>query len=487
MPDILFDAKNWYLNQLDSTNVLEPTDGQTRRLATAAARQTLRNWTELSETDINVAVYNENRDQKLPEILRAIGILAQKWLSNDLVPPPVTAKEISRQTGFSPPRITKIISDFAPTVDGFGQKYRLELSDEENDPSIKKAIKQSRYESRPPGGGPVQRSRFQKRRLPVQLKRLVQERTRIKFFPIDSQPEFPENGGYKNIPSMEFVDPDIAEVIRYFKEKGGKKWLTGTNETEFARVLQGLSSSRETDVLVWNCFDFDWEQKKPGEYPACIISDDVDTSILDYHIEKVREAVEYLSLLGPVSPVVLIPSNEANAPVWKYVQTPAERETVVNSVVNKLREKINNETGLPIEIMRWDDYLASRGVDKTPAEYSLMGADLIDRQVSKNRRAAMVSDDRAYFEQFGLTVFRRESEKRVLYYYGVYVGEGMAEAEVVGLGRNVILLDIEEFRVGEMTALGAEGNVPIISPLSAKEKLDYYRWKKDKISGRRKN
>lgn len=491
LADILADAQCWYLKQLDLENLngLELTEGKTRRLAMAAARRTLRNWTEFSEAEIVAAAYDENRDQKLPEILRAIGILAQKWLANDLVPPPVTVKEISRRTGFSPQRITGIISDFTPLIDGLGKKYRLELSDDGKKPPIKRAIKEARYESRPPGGGPVQRTRFQKRRLSAQLQRLAQELTKIEFFPVDSQPEFPKNGPGRILnlrkSTEPVVDPDIAEVIQYFKEKGGKKWLRGTNEVQFARMLQELSEGRETDVLIWNCFDFDWEQKKPGEYPSCIINDDVDTSILDYHIERVRESVEYLSLLGPVFPIVLIPSNEANAPVWKYIQTQAEREAVVNSVVNKLRQKINGRMGVKIEVMRWDEYLASRGVNKSPAEYSRAGTDLIDRQISKNRKGAMIRDDQAYFEQFGLTVSRRESEKRVFYYCGVYVGEGMAGADVVKLGRNLILFDIEEFRVGEMTALGSKGTFPIVSPLSPAEKLAYYQWKKELIKNRK--
>lgn len=488
--DILADVQSCYLEQsaLTELNGLDLSGGQTGRLAKAAAGRTLRNWTDFSESEISAVFYNENRDQKLPEILRAIGFLAQNWLTNDLIPPPITAKEISRRTGFSPQRITGIISDFAPIVDGFGRKYSLEISDDGNKQPIKKAIKQSRYESRPPGGGPAQRIRFQKRRLPAQLERLSRERTKIEFFPVDFQPEFPKNdaGRILNLrkSTEPVVDPDIAEVIRYFREKGGKKWLRGTDEAEFARVLQELSGGRETDVLIWNCFDFDWEQKKPGEHPACIINEDVDTSILDFHIDRVRESVEYLSLLGSVSPIVLIPSNEANAPVWKYVQSPAEREAVVDSVVNKLRQKINITEGVQIEVMRWDEYLASRGVNKSPAQYSLMGTDLIYNQVSKNRKEAMIRDDQAYFEQFGFTVSRRESEKRVFYYYGVYAGEGMAMSEVVKLGRNLILFDIEEFRVGEMTALGSKGTFPIVSPVSAEEKLMFYRSKKEIIQNR---
>ena len=491
MADILFDAKNWYLKQLylENLNGSDLTERQTRRLTAETVRQTLREWTEFSETDINTAVYDENRDRNLPEIMQAIGTLAQKWLANDLVPPPVTAKEISRQTGFSPQRITGIISNFAPTVDGFGRKYRLELSDEENKLPLKKAIKQSRYESRPPGGGPVQRARFQKRRLPAQLERLAQERKRIEFFPVDSQPEFLENGDIQRLnlqrSGVEFVDPDIVEVIQYLKKRSGKGWLGGTNETGLAETLSRLSAGELTDLPLWNCFEFDWKRKRADKYPACTIEDNVDTSIVSYNLDKVKEALEWFSLLGPVCPIVLVPTNETNAPAWSYIQTPAEREKLVNSVVDKLRQEINGKSGLPIEVMRWDDYLVSRGIKTLPAEFSRRGAELIIRTVTSKKRAEMIWDEQKYFEQFGITVSERELEKRVPYYYGVYVGEGQAFAEIAQSGRNVILLDLEEFHVGKMTALGTDEVVPIVSPLSRAEKLDYYKWKKSVIQTRK--
>jgi len=306
LADILADAQCCYLNQLDleNSNGLVLTEKQARRLATSTARRTLGNWTELSDTDISAAVYDENRDRILPEILEAMGFLARQWLSNDLVPPPVIAKEVSRQTGFSPQRITGIISNFSPTVDGFGRKYRLELSDEENKPPIKKAIKQSRYESRPPGGGPVQRARFQKRRLPGQLERLAQERTRIEFFPVDSQPEFLENGDIQRLnlqrSGVEFVDPDIVEVIQYLKKRSGKGWLGGTNETGLAETLSRLSAGELTDLPLWNCFEFDWKRKRADKYPACTIEDNVDTSIVSYNLDKVKEALEWFSQNKPL-------------------------------------------------------------------------------------------------------------------------------------------------------------------------------------------
>ena len=280
---------------------------------------------------------------------------------------------------------------------------------------------------------------------------------------------------------------DITDAIQYFKQKGGKKWLRGVDEKGLAECLSKLTERQPTDIPVWNCFDFGWKENGPDKYPACIINDDVNESIVLYNFVRLRETVEYLSCLGTVNPIVLVPTNETNAPVWEYAQTPDEREAVVDSTVEKLRQKINNPTSGPvIEVMRWDDYLISRGIETKAETYSLEGVHVIDKKLSEKRKAKMIQNDQSYFEQFRITVSSQESEKRVPYYYGVYVGEGKAFAEIIKSGRNVILLDFEEFRVGEMTALGGEGNVPIISPLSAKEKLEYYQWKKDEISKKRK-
>lgn len=500
--DILADAQFNYLNQLSlrETNGSEFTNGRIRRLAVATARRTIRNWTDIPEEEISDAVYDEDRDKILPELLQAIGIMAQKWLANDQVPPPITAKEISRRTGFSPQRITGIISDFAPMIDGCGQNYRLEPSEDGKKPPIKKAIKLSRYQSRPPGGGPIQRARFQKRRLPAQLTRLHQEQTIIEFLPIDSQPEFPKNDTdwTPNLPKSESViDPDIADVIRYFKEKGGKKWLRGVGETEFARVLQELSNGREMDVLVWNCFDFDWTAtKRPGGYPTCVIKDTVDTSIVNYHSKRVAEILEYLALVGPINPIVLTPTNEAFCQDWNYAQRLSERKKIVDLVTANLSDLISvNITSVPIAVVRFDDYLKSRGVTNNPEDLTKEGIDIFRRKLGGDRKLAqdLVRDNQEYFEQFGIRVEEREVEKFVAAYFGVYAGEGIGFAVTNKGGRKIILIDTEEGRVAKTTVEGVKKAVsdaigtafPIISPIPSGEKLNYYRNKRQIIQARK--
>ena len=217
--------------------------------------------------------------------------------------------------------------------------------------------------------------------------------------------------------SRENINPAVTEVIDWFKQQGGNKWLRGITEKGLLKFLLRLSEGQGADIPVWNCFNFYWRQNKSGEYPACIISDDVDESIVVYNFRRLQEAIGYLSLLGPITPVILIPTNEANAPVWKYIQTKSEREIIVTSTAAKLKQKLGAISGdLTLSVMRWDDYLVSRGI-RTEAEiYSVTGTNIIEKNLPEKRKVEMIKDDQAYFEQFGMTISRQESAKRIPHY-----------------------------------------------------------------------
>lgn len=294
----------------------------------------------------------------------------------------------------------------------------------------------------------------------------------------------------------ELINPDIEETVQYFKQKGGKKWLKGTNEAEFIRILQELSDGRETDVLIWNCFDFGWiPAKKSGDYPTCVIKDTVDTSIVSYHSKRVAEALEYLALIGPINPIVLTPTNEAFCQDWNYAQQLSEREQVVDRVTANLSDLISvNITSVPMTVVRFDDYLKSRGVTDNPENLTKEGIGIFRRKLQNDRKLAqrLVKDNQEYFEQFGIRVEEKEVEKFLAAYFGVYAGEGIGFAIINKDGRQIILIDPEEGRVARTTIEGVSKAVldgigatfPIISPISSGEKLDYYRDKREIIQTR---
>lgn len=297
--------------------------------------------------------------------------------------------------------------------------------------------------------------------------------------------------------NLELISPEIKQTVQYFKQNGGKKWLRGVDEVEFIKILQELSDGKETDVLIWNCFDFEWIPAEiPGNYPSCVIQDTVDTSIVDYHSARVVETLEILGAVGPIVPIVLTPSNEAFAQKWNYAQPLPERQRVVDSVTAKLSDIIKTAIStIPVAVMRFDDYLKSGGIADSPEYLTEEGTDIFRRKLAEDLRLRQetVKDNREYFEQFRINVSDEEIEKFVSGYFGVYAGEGIGISKIVKSGRRVIVIDLEEGRVAKTTIEGVNkaiveevgGAFPIVSPLMSAEKLAYYQRKKEFIRNRK--
>ncbi len=296
--------------------------------------------------------------------------------------------------------------------------------------------------------------------------------------------------------NQEFINQDIGKAVQYFKQKGGKRWLKGADESEFIRLLLELSDGRNTDVLIWNCFDFEWTPApKSGDYPSCVIRDTVDTSIVNYHSEKVAETLEILAIFGPINPIVLTPSNEAFAQKWNYAQSRPEREQVVDSVTARLKDLIGGAiTTVPVSVMRFDEYLKSRGITDSPEDLTNQGVDIFRRKLANDPKLVQqtIEDNREYFEQFGIMVRDEEIERFVAEYFGVYGGEGIGVSKIVKSGQRVMMIDVEEGRVAKTTIEGMRkawadgvGEIfPIVSPLLPVEKLGFYQWKKEFIKSR---
>lgn len=298
-------------------------------------------------------------------------------------------------------------------------------------------------------------------------------------------------------PEPEFIDPGTAGVISKLKQRGGKKWLQGTNELEFKKILSELSGEKKMDVLIWNCFDFEWVPAEiPGNYPSCVIRDTVDTSIVNYHSSRAAEVLEILGAVGPIAPIVLTPSNEAFAQKWNYTQTLPERQRVVDSVTVQLNDIVKAAIpAISVTVMRFDDYLKSRGITDSPEYLTAEGTDIFRRKLAEDLRLRQetVKDNREYLEQFGINVSDEEIEKFVSGYFGVYAGEGIGISKIVKSGQKVMVIDLEEGRVAKTTIEGANkafadgvGEIfPIVSPLLPEEKLEFYQWKKKIIKARK--
>lgn len=155
----------------------------------------LREFAGLKQREINQIMINDKRDIDLPLLTKGIKKTILKNPQINDLPSNITLKEVFRQTGFSPEKILSLISEFKPTITIQGKNYFLnatipDVNKNVSEKDIKKyglkpkrILDRARYESRSPGGGPVQRSRFQKYKIANIVKREVASQARINFIP----------------------------------------------------------------------------------------------------------------------------------------------------------------------------------------------------------------------------------------------------------------------------------------------------------------
>lgn len=472
----------------------ETGNGKIQRQMTAMV---VHQWTGLSNDEIKAGLYNPEREKQLPLIQQAVASLSLPWLENDLIPPDVRVKQVSRRTGLAPERVIRLVDSFQPKIENGSGNYVLDIADSEalkpviksgysftfNDIrnlglSPKRILKSARYQSRPPGGGPVQRARLQDKNIPAAIRKMAIENARIKFVsPQSLKPQPPEL--LKSLRGRE--DFSVISTIEWFKKQRRRKWLRGGDEQLLASDLMAFSQGQPTEFLIWNCLEFKWQQAPAGERPPCTIKNSLDTSIVLYFQSKIEEVIRRLSLLGDFKVAVLVPSSEATfEDTWAYTQPRKERETVINKAVDDLNNRLQSFSvpdNVSITTVRWDEYLLNKGIQKLSDEYSREGEKKIRRLPDfPDLQSKAVKNEVAYFSKFGIRVAEETVKNNGIRYYGTYAGEGQAMTDIKKIGINVILLNFEEFRVAEMTALGADNGVCIITPVDHKSIETYYKF-----------
>lgn len=471
--------------------------GLNRMIGRQTAIRVVRQWTGFPNDEIKSGLYNPEREEQLPLVQQAVASLSSAWLKNDLTPPDIRVKQVTRRTGLAPERIIKLVDKFQPEIKNGAGKYLLAIANfDVLKPVIngnysstligtdglalspKRVIKEARYQSRLPGGGPVQRARLQNKNIPGAVRAMAVENARIKFVsPQSLKPQPPEL--LKSLLGRE--DFSVISTIEWFKKQRRRKWLRGGNEQLLASDLMAFSQGQPTEFLIWNCLEFKWQQAPAGEKPPCTIKNSLDTSIVLYFQSKIEEVIRRLSLLGDFKVAVLVPSSEATfEDTWAYTQPRQERETVINKAVDDLNNRLQSFSvpdNASITAVRWDEYLLDKGIQKLPDEYSREGEQKIRRLPGfLDLQSKAVENEVAYFSQFGIRVAGETVKNNGIRYYGTYAGEGQAMTDLRKIGTNVILLNFEEFRVAEMTALGADNGACIITPVNHKSMGTYYKF-----------
>ncbi len=481
----------------------------------------IRRWTGLPNNAIREGLFNDDRDVVSPRINGAILGRLEAWIDTktDEGLPAITIKELSRTINLSPEKIIGVLSKYPLSFSVNGSSFstgiqrpefpngRLTLSDSsEYGLSPSRVARAARYQSRPPGGGPVQKAGIQDRDVDgvirkrawgeqeVQYNKILPSQEEVEYGVIEEL-EVPARKRERKAEEIIYSEPEgakIMQVFQWFKEVGlGKNWVYKGNEAAFAENLVKLSRGEPVDFLIWNCIGFKWFEDAKGDMATCDISDNLDAAITPFFQQRIQETAAALSVIGNPNITILVPSNEAfDARVWKYRQSEEEREGIIDQAVDGLAdifELLPLPQNVRLDVMRWDDYLTSRCVRGIPEDYSQEGENRLRKSKGFGKIIKeAVQSGRGYFASNGIKNISDEVfASRQVMYYGVYAGEGVVFEELQERGRGVVVVNFEEKRVPQMVFLGALGNLAIVTPISTSVMVNYYQWETRQIGKRK--
>jgi len=402
---------------------------------------------------------------------------------------PTTVEEVSRRTGLSPTQVIQILasrSDLSLQIPEIDRSTRYPVSSaSEFGLNPKRIIRQARYQSRPPGGGPAQKTRLDENKASniIREEALKKAKITLSASPADSKETSAQRSNYK-----ETQTGVVAEVVNWLRDQGSRKdWVLGGKDDLLAKRLNQLASGEKIDFLIWNCIGFQWEQDKPGGVPKCDLVSNHSESLAVYYKSKITEISQQIVKLGQATITVLVPSNEAfNAGYDRlgiYRQDVVARNRLLDQTVDELKADLADTSlpnGITLTVKRWDKYVKDIGVDVPQEQLSEAGIDCMKASPqAKNIRLEMISSGLKKFRSKNLVVSEATAEKVNIPYYGMYVGEGL-----VLKNQPVVVLNFEEMRVSQLEFLGASGDLAIVTPIKPKEMSAFYQWKNALIAKR---
>ncbi len=254
----------------------------------------------------------------------------------------------------------------------------------------------------------------------------------------------------------------------------GKKPLPA--QEELAARLQELADGRIVPLVVFNCLDFTWIPAG-AKYPKSIVSGDASTSICRYSQDAIEIIRLDLETLGNPNLQIVVPDSELfDDRVFSFAQPKEEREIIAATVKSELSEVLAelNRPNNPVTL--WSEYCQSQGL-LSPQSYTTANYERLQRDPQLQRRVReQVRDSKRYFEKNGIfsqylqKVREEDLFDRTTWYLAMYMGEGQALHD-----SGAIVINLEDRRVPTWFQRGANGELPIITPVDSAE---FYRWRR---------
>lgn len=272
------------------------------------------------------------------------------------------------------------------------------------------------------------------------------------------------------------MSANIEAVLRKLAEmEFGNKPLTATDQ--LLQKLNELLSGKQVPVVIFQCIDFNWTAAQNGQYLQALARADFSSPICQFYERNIIDIIQQLSCIGKPQLSIIIPDSELfDDRPFSFTQSLKERQELAISFsteLPKLIPKICDEGGT---VMLWSDYCKNSDL-LSPTEYTTKNFGKINQEQKLIKKVRdQVKDSRRFFARNGLdTVYlnsipNEEMEKRVGWYCAMYMGEGQALNE-----SKAICLNLEDGRVPAWFQRGANGNLPILTPVDPN---DFYQRRK---------
>ncbi|MCL5675702.1 MAG: hypothetical protein M1120_01080 [Patescibacteria group bacterium] len=444
-----------------------------------------------------------NRDK----IITAVNAVLSPWLKTPSLNmlPAIKTIEIARRTGLSSAKVLGQLSTNPLDLCVDGQNYQTALIPKSIKPtdgletfyslvSAKKVIGCSREFNFRDGSKVVDRSRFSAAKLRRVAFLQARDKTRVSFVPktnalaIEQQkPPVKKKQREKDWEYIMSVDnlptekaPLILDTLRYFEVNEFNRRPIPDRPTLLNKLVN-LARGFPELFLVYNCFRFQWEERGK-KYPAAKIDPRIELTPVFYHGKTIKETAKVLSQLGPAIIALVVPDSEAkDSRLWEFAQTEEERKLLIKKVRQNLDlfwEDITRYNGIDSLVMTWSELCLSFGLPE-PQVYTTTAYDKIKQnaELISEIESVCIPEDDSYLISYGINpgvIKRREKLERVLWYYSMYYGEGMALSDM-----DACVINIEDFRVTDWLQKGANDKLVVVSPTS--DIYTYYAWRKEQL------